>query len=113
MRKRIKAVVGLCAVLLAFAASESALAHKRHHSHLRFSFVVGLPLAWHGYWHYPPPAYYYPAAAPAPAPVYLERSDPAPESRSYWYYCADSRAYYPYVRHCPGGWERVAPRPQD
>jgi hypothetical protein len=24
-----------------------------------------------------------------------------------WYYCPDSRAYYPYVRKCPGGWETV------
>ncbi len=114
MRKWIKAVIGVCVVLLALVASESVLAYKRHHSHVRFSFVFGAPLAWHYYWHYPAPVYYsYPAVAPAP--VYVERAAPQaePESRHYWYYCADARAYYPYVRQCPGGWERVAPRPRD
>ena len=25
----------------------------------------------------------------------------------YWYLCKESNAYYPYVRQCPGGWEKV------
>ena len=29
----------------------------------------------------------------------------------YWYYCESSDGYYPYVKECPGGWQRVAPRP--
>ncbi len=28
---------------------------------------------------------------------------------SYWYYCADAKAYYPYVQQCPAGWLRVIP----
>jgi hypothetical protein len=28
---------------------------------------------------------------------------------AYWYYCAAAGAYYPYVQHCPGGWELVLP----
>jgi hypothetical protein len=37
---------------------------------------------------------------------------PGPEPPGHWwYYCADAKAYYPYVRECPGGWQRVAPQP--
>ncbi len=28
-----------------------------------------------------------------------------------WYYCAESKTYYPYVKECPGGWQRVTPQP--
>ena len=60
---------------------------------------------------YYPYAYPYYSPAPvyyAPPPVYME--PPAPQE-NYWYYCAPSRAYYPYVQDCPGGWQRVAPQP--
>ena len=30
----------------------------------------------------------------------------------YWYYCRAANAYYPYVRECPGGWERYLPSPE-
>ena len=57
-----------------------------------------------------------------PAPVFVERSDiaPAPQAAPqpqqpqqshYWYYCPASRAYYPYVRECVGGWQAVSPQP--
>jgi hypothetical protein len=61
--------------------------------------------------------------APASPPVYIERSDvvpvPAPvpqqqpqqQQTHYWYFCPQSNAYYPYVRECAGGWQRVAPQP--
>ena len=39
---------------------------------------------------------------------YIEQSQPADS----WYYCADSKAYYPYVKDCPGGWQRVSPTPR-
>jgi hypothetical protein len=55
---------------------------------------------------------------PSGGPVtYIERGaegapPPAQEQSSHWwYYCADAKAYYPYVRECPGGWQRVAPQP--
>ena len=47
--------------------------------------------------------------------VYVEQgpAQAAPQpAQHYWYYCADSRAYYPYVKDCPGGWQRVSPQPQ-
>lgn len=34
-----------------------------------------------------------------------------PQMQGYWYYCASSRAYYPYVKDCLAGWQRVAPQP--
>jgi hypothetical protein len=59
------------------------------------------------------PLPYYPARPAAPT-VYIEQAsepqDPARE-QSYWYYCADAKAYYPYVSDCPGGWQQVVPQP--
>lgn len=46
--------------------------------------------------------------APQPAPFYA--SAPT-QSQGEWYYCANSRAYYPYVRNCPAGWQRVPAQP--
>jgi len=52
------------------------------------------------------PAYSY--GAPQPAPYYAR--SPA-QSQGEWYYCADSKSYYPYVRECPAGWQRVPAQP--
>jgi len=35
---------------------------------------------------------------------------PQSEQASSWYYCNDAKAYYPYVRECPSGWQRVVPQ---
>ncbi|WP_245643705.1 hypothetical protein [Paraburkholderia oxyphila] len=32
---------------------------------------------------------------------------------AFWYYCASSRGYYPYVRSCSSGWQKVPARPPD
>ena len=103
----------ICAAILVLGALASATADARH---VRFGFHFGFPV-FPPYWHYPPPVYYYPppvATIPAPPPVYVERSDAAsasPPAESYWYYCPDSKAYYPYVRECGSEWQRVSPRP--
>ena len=34
-----------------------------------------------------------------------------PASDGYWYYCPDSKSYYPYAKECASKWERVSPRP--
>lgn len=69
-------------------------------------------------WYYPPYPRYYPVYPPviierAP-PVYIEQAPPvsAPPA-SYWYYCAASGGYYPYVKACPSGWQKVLPQPAD
>lgn len=81
------------------------------------SLHFGIPLGWYEpyhYYHYPPPYYYYPpAVVQAPAPqAYVQRGDPPGEqAEPAWYYCEESRTYYPYVKACPGGWKRVSPAP--
>jgi len=73
-----------------------------------------------GFWG-PPYGYGYPYGYPyysAPPVViqqepqeYVHQPAPQPEQQQYWYYCSESKTYYPYVKSCPGGWMRVAPTP--
>ncbi|MDR2240936.1 MAG: hypothetical protein LBE33_10900 [Zoogloeaceae bacterium] len=61
-------------------------------------------------YYYPPSYYYSPPVVVQPEPVYIERSMPsAPQADAVWYYCNESRTYYPYVKTCPGEWQRVLP----
>jgi hypothetical protein len=79
------------------------------------------------YW-YPPAVVVppYPATVYPPAvvtvrpsqPVYVEQSQPStipaepPTAQvNWWYWCAEAQGYYPYVRQCPGVWQRVPPQP--
>ena len=110
------------ALLVLFLAlvSSTALAGGRHHhrhGHISFGLHFGAPLGWYHPWYFaPPPVYYYPAApvvVQPPAPTtFVERSDVVPEGAGSWYYCRDSNGYYPYVKQCPGGWQRVPAQPQ-
>jgi hypothetical protein len=45
-----------------------------------------------------------PEAAPPPPPA---AAPAAPPGAQWWYLCSNPRGAYPYVRECPGGWERV------
>ena len=100
-----------------FAGSPGFHGGFHHFGHVHSRIFIGgaffAPAFWPPpYYYYPPdyypPAYYPPAYYP-PAAQYVEpQASPAP---AYWYYCAGSRAYYPYVRECPGGWQPVAPQP--
>ncbi len=49
-----------------------------------------------------------------PAPVYVQPA-PGPTANAapaqYWYFCAASNAYYPYVSSCPNGWQAVPMTP--
>lgn len=106
-----KSIAALFALLLLGAAG-AGNAWADHRSHLHFGIVIGP--AW-GPWYYPPPPYYYPPYYPpvvierAP-PVYVQQQ-PAPAPENYWYYCAAAKGYYPYVKECPGGWQKVSPQP--
>jgi hypothetical protein len=104
-----KSAMRLLMVFLALAGMGASAWADRGHIH--FGVTVG---PYWGPWYFPPPAYYYP-------PVVVERSTPlyvqpqpaqavAPQP-SYWYFCRAANAYYPYVRECPAGWERVLPQP--
>jgi hypothetical protein len=85
--------------------------HHGPHFHNRVfigSTIIAAPLFF-------PPSYYYPSAPVYydPPPVYIEQApDAAPQPQQYWYYCPATRAYYPYVSECPGGWQRVPPNTQ-
>lgn len=104
--------------------------HGRHYGGgARFGIFLGAPLLWGGYYgpspyYYPSPYYpqYYPPVVTVPVapPTYVEQGEvgaappsaaPAAPEPGFWYYCADSRAYYPYAKECPGGWQPVSPQP--
>lgn len=95
------------------AGGEAAWAHGA-----RVGVYVGAPIMLGPMW-YPSPYYYQPVpvvvAPPAPPPVYIEQAPavaPVEVQQSYWYYCKPSKSYYPYVKECPAGWERVLPQPE-
>jgi hypothetical protein len=65
----------------------------------------GPPGPYYGYPYYGDP--YYGSPYYAAPPVYIQQQ-PAPPP-AYWYYCPDSRTYYPYVKECASGWLTVVP----
>jgi hypothetical protein len=125
------AILTFALVLFGAFASGSAIA--QHHGHgggVRFGFSFGVPFygpAYYPYapyypyypaYGYPAPAYGYPpvAVAPASPAAYVEQGTApmasAPvQAQGDWYYCADSKAYYPYVKECPAGWQRMPAQP--
>src|SRR3989441_13180243 len=112
---RMKAALTLTAVLL--GATVSAPAFAWHHGRVHFGVVIGAPFF---PWYYPPyyyPPYYYPpavVAGPAAPTNYVQQGSPqtppAQQAQGYWYYCAESKTYYPYVKESPAGLARAAPR---
>jgi hypothetical protein len=120
-----RATLALVVVVAAVVASESAFAdrgHHRHRGHVQFGISIGAPVYWGGFWgphwgphvYYPGPAYYpAPVVVTPPAPqTYVEQPAAAPaQAQGYWYYCAESQTYYPYVKSCAGSWQRVIPYP--
>lgn len=116
-------LVKLIVVLLLLAATGvgDAMADRSHRSSVHFGFMFG---PYWGPWYpgyaapYYPPPYYPPIVVErAPPPVYIEQADEsaavAEAPAAYWYYCAAAKGYYPYVKTCAGGWQKVAPRPAD
>ncbi len=114
-------------------------AHWHGHGGPRVSIYLGAPI-YHRPHYVAPPVYYAPPIYHAPRviyseplvysppvvhvprvhspPVYVERNDlsvappaPAPEASGFWFFCADSNTYYPYVTQCATPWERVSPTP--
>lgn len=85
--------------------------HRFHHHGFRGGFVVGTGLYLGPYW-YPSYYPYYPYYPYEPVSVvtepqtYIEQTP----AQSYWYYCEEAKAYYPYVQQCPGGWLTVVPQ---
>jgi hypothetical protein len=125
------AKITLIAILFGLMATQPALAQRGHGGHgyghggprINFGFYAGGPF-WPGYYgpypYYAPyySPYYYPPVVVAPAGpttyIQQDQAQAAPEqtpSAGSWYYCAESKTYYPYVKQCPGGWQQVAPQP--
>jgi hypothetical protein len=69
---------------------------------------------WYGAPYY---GYSYPYYTAPPVVIQQEPQEyvyqPAPQSdeQQYWYFCTEAKAYYPYVKKCPGGWVKVVPTP--
>jgi hypothetical protein len=110
MNKLIKVTLASALMLLGALASSSALAWHRGGAHV--GVFIGGPV-W-GYPYYPYPYYAYPpVVVQAPPTQYIEQSSPdTTQQQGYWYYCADAKAYYPYVKDCPAGWQKVVPQTQ-
>lgn len=116
----------IACLLLCIAGVGNAMADHGRHAHI--GVVIG---PYWGPWYYPPQPYYYPSPyyyPPYYSPVTVERSSPpvyveqqaappvsapvAPAPQiNYWYYCNASNGYYPYVKVCPEGWQKVSPQP--
>jgi len=130
--RAINAVLTFAVFVLAATASASALAWH-HGGHTRFGVFIGGPGYWYPPYYYPPyySGYAYPPMViESSPPVYIEQGDgsraaapsqsssqpqsatPSSSPSDWWYYCPEAKAYYPYVRECPAGWQRVAPQPQ-
>ena len=97
--------------------------HERFDHFHRFGFSGGFgfagpdfevsPFFWDPFW-FPAP---YPVYSYAPPLVIQPETElsmqqlPSPATPTYWYYCVDAKAYYPYTQQCPGGWLKVVPTP--
>jgi hypothetical protein len=87
--------------------------HGPHDGRLGWWWVIGTGVG--AFWYfYPAPVYPYPSPwEPPPAVLVTPPPSPPPPPTQYWYYCEASRAYYPYVATCPGGWKAVPATPPE
>ena len=104
-------------VVLAVAMAGMASTASAHGLRPRIGVHIGGPV-WGPMW-YPSPYYYPPQVIVVPPPqpmVYIEQAqEPASASdagQQYWYFCKSAQGYYPYVKECPGGWQKVLPQPE-
>lgn len=103
-------------MLLLGASTVVGNAWAYHGGHVGFGVVVD---PFWGPWYYPPQASYYPPYYPpavveqSAPPVYVEQQPAASPSTpsNDWYYCVSAKTYYPYIKECPDGWQRVSPQP--
>ena len=92
------------------------------HRHSGIGFYDGDPYGLHypyPYYPYYPNYAYPPVVVPQQPPyVYIEQESsqqasqqPAPQQKYYWYHCDNPEGYYPYIKECPSGWQKVLPQP--
>ncbi len=132
MRNRLSPFLCMLAILPGLALAHGPTPQRPHpQSHPRvyprssvnfgLSFGTGFysPGYYSPYWYGPPVIYSAPVYTSPPVviqsqpPVYVERpAAPAePPASAYWYYCAPTQSYYPYVSECAQPWQRVSPTP--
>ena len=110
---------GLALLLVLAGTSGSALAkrggggHRGHsHHHSRVGVFIAAPLLF-PWGVYPPADYRYPPEPTGPT-AYIEKGDEASraaQAPAYWYYCPESRSYYPDVQTCASGWQQLVSQP--
>jgi len=92
--------------------------HGGGHGHVSGGIWIGGPWPWWGPYpyyypyYYPYPSYYYaepPVVMQQQYPAYEQEAPQVQEQPYYWYFCPDTKTYYPYVKQCPGGWLKVVP----
>ena len=139
--KSLIAAASLAVALLVVGDTASARGgyrHGYHHHGPSVNFSFGYPGYWGsgywggGYWGGPGywgPGYWGPSlyspvlVVPQEPRVWVEAEQAgavqppqqaAPvdaNAQQWWYWCASSRGYYPYVSSCAEGWQRVTPQP--
>ena len=125
-----KVVFSIAGLFVGMAASTASHAQHFRHGGPRVGVYLGGPAF--GPRFYPSPWYYGPygyphttVVVPAAPITYVESGvvqasppmppPPAPQVQpqgNWWYFCNDSKSFYPYVRECPTPWQLVAPQPQ-
>jgi hypothetical protein len=119
--RAIKSVILLLFLLGPATASVAHAQHGFYHGPRVGVFVDPWPF----FYPYYPYAYYpgyYPqqvVVAQAAPTTYVEQGTPVPAAAAQprnvpsndWYYCRKPEGYYPYVRTCTDGWERVPAQP--
>jgi len=136
--KNIKLLCGLM-LLVGVSISGAALADRGHGGHgghgfghvgVGFYFGAPYPYSYYPSPYYPSPyypsPYYYPypyyppvVSVPAQPQAYIEQgsTQPAPQlapatsENYYWYHCDKPDGYYPYIKECLVGWQKVTPTP--
>ncbi len=107
------ALLAISLFVAALAAADADAHGPRGRVHL--GIHLGAPW-YYPFWYHPwYPAPYYSESVVvqrSEPPVYVERDEPASAPQGWWYYCEQSKSYYPYVKSCPSGWQKVAPTPR-
>ena len=76
-----------------------------HHSHGWVGAGIVFAPAYWPWYAYP----YTPAPVYAAPPVVVEPAVAPSMNSGYWYFCPDTRAFYPHVMECRSGWQAMVP----
>lgn len=116
-------LLSACLLLPGLASAHGPRPHSRVQWSMSFGTGYYSPYyspfygpGWPGYWGpsvvYSAPLYTSPpVVVQSSPPVYIERPSAEPPASAFWYYCAPTRSYYPYVSDCAEAWQRVPPVP--